>query len=342
MINIVPDPKHPSGGFAKITISDVDPFDEPVEVSVFNSYQQKWLGHDGWQPNRVKFPAQTVQWDDRQLTLTVGPELVNAIEEDAPIRIRIGKLEYDTCWPNNINPSPDYAHSGAIGASLDSIQQDPSPPPPPEIPELPTQLQATETPKPAGNIQSTETPKPPEHIQSEETPQRFPRPKQLFLVVGSIAAVMILAIAAWFLFDEEKSITAETDDATSSACDNASLNAVVNDELSVITDKLRTCAEDVTTDDALSFVERGVSANRADALLLFGILYDEGVTDDIIEMQIGLTFPDQASLAAEYYSRAIKAGSIEAKSLLQNICGRLALENNTLTRSAHEDYCQEL
>jgi len=57
-----------------------------------------------------------------------------------------------------------------------------------------------------------------------------------------------------------------------------------------------------------------------------------------IEGTIGLTFADAPARAAEYYARAIAAGSQNAPERLQAICRRLLLRTDTLSASAREDY----
>ena len=117
MIEIRPDPKHPLGGFAEITISGAAAEGEPVMVSVFNSYQQKWLSPDGWQANKTTIAAREVSQSDGNLRLIVGPDIVNQIEEDTPIRIEIGDGSWDTYWPDDINAGPDEAIIGGIGGT---------------------------------------------------------------------------------------------------------------------------------------------------------------------------------------------------------------------------------
>ena len=82
------------------------------------------------------------------------------------------------------------------------------------------------------------------------------------------------------------------------------------------------------------------AANDPAALALFGALYDNGVTDAAIEDQIGLTFTDDPARAADYYARAIAAGSQDAPPRLQAVCRRLLLKTDTLSQSAREDHCQ--
>ena len=104
--------------------------------------------------------------------------------------------------------------------------------------------------------------------------------------------------------------------------------------------QLRTCGSEVTIDDALTFVERASAANDPDALALFGALYDTGVKDEPIKTDIGLNLGDNAARAAEYYARAKEAGSEEGATRLTAVCRGLLLKSDTLSQSAHEDFCK--
>ena len=78
MIEIKPDPKHPRGGFAELSIPGAAGGD-PVTVAVYNSYQQKWLGPEGWQPNRVEITARAETQAGETLREIVGTDIVNNI-----------------------------------------------------------------------------------------------------------------------------------------------------------------------------------------------------------------------------------------------------------------------
>ena len=369
MIEIGPDSRHPHGGFAEITISGIEPFDGPVLVSVFNIYQHKWLGTDGWQPNRMTFPARSVEWSGDRLTFTVGPDIVNEMEEDTPIRIGIGELEFETYWPDDVNHGPDDAVVGEIGGT-GAI-------PPPDRPvSVSTSSTAAADPAKTETAQadqeSADSPlngpasdsKSPSAVDTAPTAAADPaesetvrddqesggRPMRFVLLAAVLAvAIIILAGAAWFFFlREEPEPTSEpplpspavSETVQLPPCGMESLNELSSEGFSPVADQLRSCGGEVSADNALAFVERAAAANDAAALLLFGMLYDQEVFDEAIEGQIGLTFPDHPALAAEYYARAVAAGSTEAETLLAGVCRRLSLQDDTLSGSAHEDHCQ--
>ena len=103
---------------------------------------------------------------------------------------------------------------------------------------------------------------------------------------------------------------------------------------------IRACGRDVSADTALRLVEEGAAANDPGALLLFGTLYDADQLDPRIENLIGLTLDDDPARAAEYYARAVKAGSVEAQARLSAICVRLSGSQTTLAKGAYDDYCR--
>ena len=113
MIDIQPDPNHPEGGFARINL-DQAPAQAVETIRVFNSYHGKWLGPDGWQANAYDIP---VEPSTGAATITIGPMIVNQIEEDTPIRLVINGTDYDCYWPDNINKRPEMAVIGGIGGT---------------------------------------------------------------------------------------------------------------------------------------------------------------------------------------------------------------------------------
>ena len=59
----------------------------------------------------------------------------------------------------------------------------------------------------------------------------------------------------------------------------------------------------------------------------------------MIEETIGLSLPGDPATAAEYYSRAVEAGSDAARERLAALCARLETMSGTLARGAFDDHC---
>ncbi len=356
MIEIKPDPKHPRGGFAEITISGATADDDPVSVAVFNSYQQKWLGADGWQPNRASIPARTAEQGGDTLRLVVGPEVVNHIEEDTPVRIEVGGGSWDTYWPDDINAGPDEAVIGGIGGTGTA----------PEV-KAPTVMVAQpqtddaesgvdvgddgDAKSPDSNLEGKGSAAPSDTFEEESEGKSS---KTGLIIGGVVVAAVLGALAYLFLIpgttpeEDPVEVTEPEPEAApdpepapeQNACAMSQFAELSSQGFDAVAGKMRECGGSLSADDALGLVEKAALAGDAEALALFGSIYDSGVTDDVIEGRIGLTFPDKPSLAAEYYDRAVKAGSQEAADRLAAVCTRLRIKSDSLSKSAFEDYCQ--
>lgn len=346
MIEIRPDPKHPRGGFAEVTIDGASAPDGPVLVSVFNSYQQKWLGPGGWQANRAELPARSAVQEGGALRLILGPDVVNQIEEDTPIRLEVGAQSWDTYWPDDINAGPDEAVVGDIGGTGHEPEAK-SPTtvaaPPPPTPEEETLSGAAAAEEDADDDE--------EFDDEEYEEDNEPRRQSILPVIlgGLVLAAALAVLAFYFLFQPGDDATPAPRPETAAApapepaADDCAANAVgalQSGGFAPVAGKVRDCGNSLSADSVLGFVEKASAANDPDALNLFGALYDSGVTDEVIETTIGLSFSDQPARAAEYYARAVSAGSTEAATRLQAVCRRLLLNSDTLSQSAREDYCQ--
>ena len=344
MIDIRPDPDHPRGGFAIITIDGQPPQDGEVLVSVMHSYQQKWLGKDGWQAGQTGLPARAASWSGDRLTLLVGPDIVNNIEEDTPVQIVIGETAWDTYWPDNINHGPDVAVVGDLGGTVAA-----------EPVKQPTIVkQQTSEPEPQDAAEGTEPADDPPSVAGdlsgdleedvEDDDEEEPRKSKFPLALWGVAALLALAAMAFVFLDTDdlKTAAVETPPAQSNErltrCSVAVMQEV-SGGFAAVSDRLRECSGEVSADAALGVVERAANSGDAEALRLFGTFYDDAITDEAIEGKIGLTFANDPARAADYYSRAVKAGSKEAKEALQATCARLEILSDTLAQSAHEDFC---
>lgn len=341
MIDIKPDRNRPRGGFAEITVSVSDTGDNH-EVTVFNSFLQKWLGPSGWQPNQHSFAPRQISQDGDQLRLIIGPDVVNQIEEDTPVKIGIGNASFDTYWPDDINHGPDVALEGDLagtGAKAQAAQAKP----------MVKRAEPEPEPEPAPVIEDVDTPEiEPEPIEDEEvTVDPEPRKGRAGKLMWAIALIPILIAGAWLFLQNQTTAPADKTlpkiteiPAVASKCDAAKLTELAAEGFGEVAAQIRLCGAEVSADDALGFIERAAASNDGAALSLFGALYDTQVADEAIEDKIGLTFGDDPARAAEYYDRAVQAGNAKASERLTAVCRRLLLKNDTLSQSAHEDYCK--
>lgn len=348
MIDIRPDPKRPRGGFAEITVSGATPSGGPVEVTVYNSFLEKWLGPDGWQPNRHGFPARQAEQDGDTLRLIVGPDIVNQIEEDTPLKIGVAGTEFSTYWPDDINQGPDVAIGGDLaGTGSKAAAAAPKPitslaePEPTPDPEAETEEDGETD---AGDDEDS-------YVKPVDDEPKKSRAGSY--AMWAVALLAVIGAAAWYFLMQpgdkvavvEPEPTVEDEPqpepvAETNPCGTDQLRSLASDGFKTLAQQLRTCGSKVSIDDALTFVERASAANDPDALVLFGALYDTTVKDEPIKTEIGLNLGDNAARAAEYYARAKEAGSDEATNRLTAVCRGLLLKSDTLSQSAHEDFCQ--
>jgi hypothetical protein len=322
VISLHPDPAHPRGGFALLSLPEDRLPGETTEVAVFDNYSERYLGESGWQPVKVLFGPYSVMREAGRARLVIGPEIVNQIEEYANVRLMVGDTETNISWPDDIVPAPGAARIGGIMSASSAEPQAKG--------TLTAQLPADD-PEPVA---------PPEPL--DETARGFdvgsPEIKSQHgrsgIWIGLLVLLLLAAgLAYWFLnMDGPR---AEVDD----RCGPNVLNGLA--DFAAQTEALRACGSKVSADTALRLVERAAAAGNAEALDLFGVIYDGGVTAPVIEQEIGLTFGDVPATAAEYYARAVDAGSGDARDNLAALCERMATMTDTLVRGAVADYCDQ-
>ena len=115
-LTVHPDPQEPAGGFAFLELPDGSLTEESVTVAVFDAYGERWLaaneevgarvgiGNPHWQAERFAFGPYTVYHHEGADWVRIGPEIVNKIEEYAPLRIEVGGAGYDVSWPDDVPP----------------------------------------------------------------------------------------------------------------------------------------------------------------------------------------------------------------------------------------------
>ncbi|WP_227268348.1 flagellar basal body-associated FliL family protein [Roseobacter weihaiensis] len=335
MISIRPDPAHPRGGYAELSLSDESLAGETTQVAVFDNYSERYLGESGWQATKVMFGPYAVLRESGQVRVVIGPEIVNQIEEYANVKLLVGDTSQDVSWPDEIVPAPGAARIGGImGAALkDAPVQGtltakmPEPEPEPDAPDVVTD---------------------PEPMDQTDAAVEEPAGSKTGMWIGLVAMVLLAAgIAYWFLNEADPTPVAAPaasvvtpDPVAEAPADPCGIDALQGlESFAAQATALRGCGSSASADAALGLVERAAAAGDAEALLLFGTVYDGQSTDPVIEDQIGLTFADVPATAAEYYARALEAGSQEAPDKLAALCARMAGMTDTLVKGAVADYC---
>lgn len=325
VISVKPDPAHPRGGYAELTLSEGEISGETTEVSVFDNYSERYLGEAGWQPTKALFGPYAIRRSEGTAYLVIGPEIVNQIEEYANVRLGVGGLQADVSWPDDVVPAPGAPRIGGIlnAAGHSEVQ----------TPPQPTSNLVEETasePEPA--------PAPPQ----QEAAPRSSSGKFIWVALAALLFAGAAGAAYWYMERAEPVISptaAVSEPVTSKPCSPAELQGLpsFDEQLS----ELQTCGKQVSADTALGLVETAAAAGDPEALLLFGTVYDAMVNTPVIEDEIGFTFADTPATAAEYYARAEAAGSEVAVERLEALCERMATMTDTLTAGARADYCGE-
>ncbi|MEM9577288.1 MAG: hypothetical protein AAF999_09770 [Pseudomonadota bacterium] len=330
MISISPDPAHPRGGYALLTLPEGELEGETTQVAVFDNYSERYLGEAGWQPVKVLFGPYDVMREGGQARVVIGPEIVNQIEEYANVKLLVGTAEQDLSWPDEVVPAPGAAKIGGI---MGTTLQDAAPKgtltakiPEPELDPEPA------VPEPEMEPVAPVVP---------ETPERPEKPGRGGMLIGLLALVLIAAgIAYWFVGLDSAPQPVDQPDPVAEADDPCGIGVLsALDGFAAQRDALLVCAGKASADAALGLLEKAAAAGDAEALLLFGTVYDGQVNADVIEDQIGLTFEDAPATAAEYYARAVAAGSETARAQLTALCDRMSTMDDTLAQGAVADHC---
>ncbi len=356
-LTIEPDPAHADGGHARLVLTDAADLAEGAQVlvSLLDPYSGRHLGAQGFQRDPVAFGPYLVGRDNGRAVVTLGPEIVNQVEEYAALRIAltdagsgVARLAADVRWPDSIVPAIGMARIGGLVApgraaaeagprlvghapdAAPATAQDDTPPRPDPAPPAPD---PTLSPAPAS------------------------RPAWLLVLLG-LATVGAVLAAVWALglFDPDpvadppRPETAP-DPAPVSApepgpapappdpCGAAALDALSGLTFADALSALTACGPAVPPDRALRLIEDAAVAGEAQALYLFGVIYDAETRDAGLETEIGVQLTDSAELAADYYARALAAGWAAAAVPLAAVCDRLAARRDTPAQAALRDHC---
>ena len=338
MISVRPDPAHPMGGYALLSMPADQLPDGQTQVAVFDNYSERYLGEAGWQPTKALFGPYDVRHEGGQAQVVIGPEIVNQIEEYANIRLLVGPLEQDIGWPDDVVPAPGAARIGGIMAS--SVVQ--NAPKSGLSAQIPTKTpDPVPSPDPQSQAGPAETPEPDFDVEEDDD---APGARGKGGMILSLL-VMVLAAAglAYWLLNADGTPPAQPVAVATpqpegpGPCSTEALSSLQG--FNAQAQALRTCGAEASADAALGLVERAAAGGDPAALLLFGTVYDGAQTDAAIEDTIGLTFGDVPATAAEYYARAVAAGSDEARDMLALLCERMAGMTDTLVQGAVADHC---
>lgn len=332
-LSVQPDPEEQAGGYAFLELPQGTLPDGTVTVAVFDAYGERWLGDGGaegggWRPERYEFGPYEVWRHDGADWVRIGPEIVDRLEEYQSLRFSLGDRDYDLSWPDDVPPR-------ALAAQRGELQVVPRP----RATEEPDILVAKPTP-PASRPEPDPEPLPepapmPEPVAPVETDRGRTRiwPLLALLLLGTAAA------AGWWFYGRDAEPDPVPGPAPGDACTLSALSALEGG-FAVIGPAMRGCGTRLSADHALRLVEDAATQNDADALLLFGTLYDGSELDPRVENLIGLSFEDDPAKAAEYYARAARAGSEQAPARLGAVCEKLTAMDTTLAKGAFDDYCR--
>ncbi len=372
-LDVTCDPARPDGGYARLaTDATALPEGEAV-VSVFDAFSERYLGRNGWQSEPAGFGPYPVRHEGSDAALVIGPEIVNQLEEYAALRITVGALEAEVSWPDDVVPMPGAARIGGLqvahpsgpapsrppvtlsGPPRPDREPDPGPAP---LPETPPPTEAHETPEPAADEPAEPTRVLPaadlEPAQDATVVLPAQPEKPARRLLGYLLLALLLALLAAggadYYYNGRSAGTAAVAPATPTPaaapapdndCSRDTIDLAALGDFSRAQRVLETCADRIAPPRALAIIENAAAAGDADALELFGQLYDAGIDDSPIETAIGLHLPESAAKAAEYYARARDAGSSRAEIRLVTLCTELRTASDTLSQNAVEEYCSQ-
>lgn len=336
-LRVHPDPQEPAGGYAFLELEANSLPDGGLGVAIFDAFGERWLAPPtepdapgemddaNWQTEPVEFGPYEVYRHDGADWVRIGPEIVNQLGEYAPLRIRLNGRTHDVTWPANVPPR-------AAAAVLGGLQ------PVGRKQEEAVDRRVGAVDPTAQEDDEIDIPEPqaiPEQEPDLEDPGATGQGGWLMgLLLIALAAVAVLAWYFWPVSEPAPTVTEQA-----APCSRQTLASTAGG-FAGIAEAIRACGSDVQPDTALSLVEEAAAADDPDALLLFGTLYDGEVLDPRIENLTGLTFRDDPAQAAEYYARAIRAGSDKAQANLSKTCERLDISDATLAKGAFDDFCK--
>lgn len=324
-IQLLPDPGHPAGGYAVLQFTS-DGSDASVELMIRDLRKDLWLTPGGWRTEQSAagvFEVIDAGGGWRQIRL--GPDVVDQIDPDSYLEIRIRSGTARAIWPDSIHHSPPEASSGTF---------DPGGRPDPALTGKPTSgdlrvspPEPESTPEPAPKPTSPEPEVPKDELKTAQ-PKR-----NLFLLVLLIVIVMAAAAyLAWQIFDQPtppEEVAGRTD------CSEEGFRGRWSDSFDDQFAALGDCLGEVSGTTALRVLDSGVAAENPNALYIYAQLYDGTESTGI-----PVTFEPNLARATEYYARAKAAGNADAATDLERVCTELTPEEDLLHESVFADYCR--
>ncbi len=342
-ISIRPDPAHPQGGHALMSVPAA-PATE-LRLSIHDLGSGRWLGEDGWQNSECELGPYSVGPDGH---IDLGPKIVDEMEAYLPLEIRVAGESTRLSWPEAVLPSPTVArkdggltvlrrepYGGSAGTGF--LSEEIAPPAVPEEPEPHDPPEDRELPK---NDQEVE-------VDVEEDGQEAnPTNRMLWFVVLGVLLVAVAGALYFGLWKDESepppdaapSFAPEPDSPVGDRADCSAAGFDAIGEMSIREQMAfaRACGAQAAPENLLRVLEAGVGAELPEALIAMGELYDPGVP---ASGPLVLTRKDPA-IAAEYYSRARAAGDSDVDGRLRSVCSLLD-PADLLHADAIETYCPE-
>lgn len=363
ILQIEPDPDVHLGGVALLRLPANAVAGDTTHVHLQNAYSQLWLaptsgedtliqvGDGNWQSDPHGFGPYPVTRDGAELTLRIGPEIVNKLEEFVPVILRIDGRDHDAVWPDNVPPRAGAALIGALHAAAAEApsdrgarlvgRRD-------QVREAPEEEVFDALPDP----DETET----FDDYDDETDTGEGTGNRRLVLLGRLSAALIAALAAiYFLTQptqddtpvaqpvtEETPVTPPEASPVNEVAPDCSLDTLagLSGGFAATAEALYgVCGATVDAEGAFRLVERGAMAGDGLAWLALGALYDPNFADPLLEERLGVSPGDNLALAAEYYANARNAGVAEANVRLGETCADLATRTDTLSIGARDDFC---
>ena len=355
---ILPDPEAPHGGRVLLSLPAGSVANASVRARVQSGYSQLWLaptdgeneligiGEANWQADAHAYgPYPVTRERDRDI-VRIGPEIVNKIEEYAPVTLAIGGLTIAINWPDDVMPRVGAALIGGVAGTAKPAQTDTRQD---RLvghkPEGPEQEEGGVELAPIGETDAPHTAREaPEDFDDEREDEEEGQPGSRKGLFGGLVALILASIGLGYFFfgtelDPDPSPpSAAINENPEDPCSLPSLRATARG-FAGANAGLASCVGSVSAETAFALLEAAALDGDGDALMMFGTLYDAEVTDLVFETRLSVTFGDNAALAAEYYAQARDRGVREAETRLSRVCETLAAQTDTLSRGAFDDFC---
>lgn len=352
-ITVGPDPDHPHGGFALLSVPGTES-KGPVSLSLVDLFADRHLGPMGWQSAPVALGPYDTWNAGGALMVRVGPEIVDHIEAFTPLRLTVGDASSELSWPDAVRTSPRRADLGGIGVSSDRQPVSPPSPLTQTVPERPVPEQTVpERPAPPVEERVPEpAPEPKPELEAEPVETKKPRTSMWAFVLPVL--LVAVAAAAWLMIGpEDKGKPAIVDVAQppqpvspvaagsppqsqSSRCDLAKLARAAAMTAAEGFAIAAACGAEGDAEQRFKAIDAAANAGVAEAIAMLGRWWDPAEA-----AAVGSTYSKRdPSQAARYYHAAVAAGYAPAGALLQRACGALNPNADPMHENARDLYCR--